>query len=303
MIRKVTITNYLGESFDLELFYPEKSGFYIKEITGLGPPKSNVNLTEIVTNDGALYNSSRATSRNVVLTLGFFSSIQQSIEDIRHLTYKYFPTKRPLKITVETDNRTSETIGYVETNEPDIFSDMETTQISIICPDSYLYSSELMVTEFEGVVNMFEFPFSNESLTEPLLIMGEIWPRSDRIIDYPGDAEVGAVITIFAHGIVSNLILFNPDTGERMEINSERLEELTGSGIVAGDIIIISTIRGDKGIVLNREGVETNILNALNRDAFWLQFRKGENLFGYTADYGLSNISFRIVNRIAYEGI
>lgn len=37
-----------------------------------------------------------------------------------------------------------------------------------------------------------------------------------------------------------------------MRIDTDKLEKLTGSGMVAGDEIIISTIKGDKSITLLR---------------------------------------------------
>lgn len=45
MIRAVTFTNYLGDSIRLDLARPEKSGFIIKSVTGLGPGKANINTT------------------------------------------------------------------------------------------------------------------------------------------------------------------------------------------------------------------------------------------------------------------
>lgn len=301
MIKSIHIKNYIDDQLEIELTNPEKSGFYIKDIEGIGSPVANINLTEVATNDGALFNSSRVTSRSITMTLGFFW--KGSIENIRHLSYKYFPTKRPLTLTIESSNRTGEIIGYVESNEPIIFSERQTTIISLICPDPFFYSKDLMVTTFEGVVPLFEFPFSNESLEENLLIMGDIWPEATRSIVYEGDAEVGVVIHILSTGEVSNMTIYNPGTNQRMVISHDRLVTLTGYGIIEGDHIIISTVRGNKHITLIRDGLEINILNALNRDAFWFQLHKGDNIFAYTAEGGLSNIIFRIENRIAYEGV
>ena len=69
MIRAVTVTNYLGESKRFELAFPEKSGFAVQSISGLGPSKADINTTEISTNDGSLYNSARVNSRNIVMSL------------------------------------------------------------------------------------------------------------------------------------------------------------------------------------------------------------------------------------------
>ncbi len=81
MIRAVTFTNHLGDSIRLDLARPEESGFIIKSVTGLGPGKANINTTEIATNDGSLFNSSRMPSRNIVISLAYMW--KDSIEDVR----------------------------------------------------------------------------------------------------------------------------------------------------------------------------------------------------------------------------
>lgn len=175
MIRAVTVTNYLGESKRFELAFPEKSGFAVQSISGLGPSKADINTTEISTNDGSLYNSARVNSRNIVMSLKLMFNPQ--IEDTRQDSYKYFPIKKKVTLLIETDNRICETYGYVESNEPDIFSSDEMTQISIVCPDPYFYSAGpdgTNTTIFYGVEPLFEFAFSNESLTESLIEFGEI---------------------------------------------------------------------------------------------------------------------------------
>ena len=55
MIKRVTVVNHLGESLKLDLTSPEKSGFIVKSIEGLGPVKATVNTTKMSTTDGALY--------------------------------------------------------------------------------------------------------------------------------------------------------------------------------------------------------------------------------------------------------
>ena len=170
MIKSITVTNYLGDTLKMELSRPQLSGFIITAITGLGPGKSNINTTEISTNDGSLYNSSRVPNRNIVISLRYLGN--DSIEDVRQMSYKYFPIKKKLRLLIETDNRLAEIDGYVESNEPEIFSKEEGADISIICPYPFFYSADgdgMQTTVFSGVEPLFEFPFSNESLSDPLL--------------------------------------------------------------------------------------------------------------------------------------
>ena len=304
MIKSVTITNHLGESIKLDLFNPEESGFIIKSIEGLGPVKANINFKELATNDGSIDNSARLSSRNIVMSLQFMES--PTIEETRLKSYKYFPIKRNIKFLIETDSRICETIGRVETNVPTIFSNAEGCQISILCSNPYFYSAGENGTNqtiFYGTEPLFEFPFSNESLTEDLIEFGSIENRTEGTIYYDGDTEIGITIQIHAVGEAEGLVIYNTKTREIMRINDDKLKSLMGSGIQAGDEITITTSRGEKGIYMLRSGVTTNILNSLEKPIKWFQLSKGDNTFAYTASSGLTNLQFRIENKVIYEGV
>lgn len=307
MIYSIVVTNYLGDRIKLELRKPDVSGFLIKSITGLGPAKANVNTTEVSTNDGSLFNSARLSQRNIVLDMVFINTVYgESIEDLRQKSYKYFPLKKSVELTIETDNRYVKTTGYVESNEPNIFSSQEGTQISIICPDPYFYSAGEdgnNVTNFYSIDPMFEFPFSNESLDEPLLVFGEIQIKTEGVITYHGDSEIGVMIYIHAIGPATNINIYNTETREVMRINTEKISSLTGKGIAASDDIVINTAKGEKSITLIREGVSYNILNCLDKNTDWFTLAKGDNIFAFTADSGVTNLQFRVENKVIYEGV
>lgn len=302
MIKSITVTNYLGDSLKMELTRPQESGFIITSVTGLGPGKANINTSEVSTTDGAFFNSARVASRNIVISVKYL--YKDTIEEARQTSYKYFPLKRKVTLLVETDNRSAEIEGYVESNDPDIFSKEEGSDISIICPNPFFYDAyEKTVTSFSGIEPMFEFPFSNESLSENLLIMSDIRDVTDRVITYKGDQEVGVTITIRAKGDAGDITIYNVNTTETMYVYSTAIEQLTGSAIKAGDEIVICTVKGQKSAKLIRDGLTTNILNCINRDADWFQLAKGNNTFAYNAKSGRNNLRVEIANRIIYEGI
>lgn len=307
MIRSVTVTNYLGDSIQLELMRPEKSGLIVKSIEGLGPSDAAINMTELSTNDGSLYNSARVNKRNIVFSFLFLETDTETIEDIRQKTYKYFPSKKKLTLQIVTDNRSVSTTGYVETNEPSIFeADGEGCSISIICPDPFFYSdgeNGTNETVFYGVQALFEFPFVNDSLTEPLLEFGSIKNQTENVITYYGDSEIGLTIAIHAIGEATNITIYNTGTREQMAIETDKLVALTGSGITAGDTITIKTMRGSKGATLLRNGKVTNILNCLKKGCNWFTLAKGDNIFAYSAESGSSNLQFRMENKIIYDGV
>jgi len=303
MIKSVTVTNQLGESLVLELRSPEKSGLFVRGINGLGPSKSTVNLTEVLSADGAFYNSSRVTPRNLVFDLGFYDDGSESVESIRQKTYRYFPMKKEITIQVDTDNRIGETTGYVESNEPDIFSKDSGAIISVLCPRAFFYGKNTIQTIFSGINNLFEFPFENPSTSLSLIEFGQVFIDTAKSVLYTGDEDTGVTIYVTISGNVNNLTIINIATGETMAINSTKLIALTGGDLQAGDTVVISTLRGNKFIILIRSGVYYNILNTLNSTSTWFRLIRGDNVFTYTASSGLSYVQLLIQHKVVYGGM
>lgn len=310
MIKRVSVTNPKGEVLDMELGNPEKSGFAIINIEGLGPPQADINGQELATADGMLYSSARAQTRNILLHLLMWPRDSRSkygrlsTEECRHLTYRYFPLKKRVRITIETDARTSFCEGYVESNEPEIFSNQEMTTISIICPDPYFYVNGDSQTIFSGIRPNFEFPFSNESLTEPMLEFGQIWIDRHAIIEYRGSVDTGVLITIHSlSGPAEGIKLYNVDTQEQMIIDTSKIAKISGEAFGEKDDIVISTVKKDRYCKLLRKGVYTNIIGALSMDSDWFQISSGANGFAFTADKGADNLSVTFGYKDAYVGV
>lgn len=301
MIKSVTVINPAGEKLQMVLANPEQNGFNIYNITGIGPGEADISVSDIATGDGSVFNSSRVRTRNIVFYVKF--GWVPTVEDTRHRSYKFFPVKRPIQMIFETTNRTTTIMGYVETNEPVIFEREEYAQISVICPFPFFSNEFSNNILFYTVDPMFHFPFSNDSLTEPTLIFGEIRDELVMNIFYAGDAAAGMRIVAHAIGPATNLMIYKIGTNEAMRISSERLIAITGSDIIANDQIVINTIAGQKSIYLIRNGIYTNILNALDRNADWPQLTSGDNLLAYTADEGQENIKLAIEYNLLWDGV
>jgi hypothetical protein len=301
MIKVISIKNQNEEVLTLNLRNPYPSGFFIKGVDGLGPVKATINTSESLSLDGALINSIRLGSRNIVFDLGFLEN--PTIEATRKNSYRFFSVKRQIEIFIQTDLLTVKTQGNIESNEPDIFSKEESAQVSVICPDPYFYSLEKTVVEFNNSTGSFEFPFSNESLSEKLLEFGTVNEGAESIAVYNGDAPIGITIYIHAVGEVGTLTIINSRTREVMTLDTDVIFAITGSGIIAGDDIIISTVKGKKSVTLFRDGEAINIFNALTPESVWFLLDTGDNPFFYTTDFGGSNISFRIEYDTIHEGI
>lgn len=343
MINSITAINYLGEELTIDLTRPEDTGLFIKSVTGIGSGSANINTTDLASDDGGVFNSARAQTRNVVLNIGMYASplLNNSIEDSRQLTYKYFAKKRAVRLVFNTDNRSLYIDGYVESNDPNIFSQEESTQISVLCPDPnfYKYSKRPSSVSFSGAEDLFEFPgnskfiigrtftdkngathtvketgedprwlpevgYSNESLTDNLTEFGLVAKTDNRVLLY--DAEIGTGITIYIHpkAAMTGFGIYNVETGEKIEIDDDAVQKITGSTIAAGDEITIVTIKGKKSATLLRNGTTYNIINALGRNPDWFQVYQGENVFAIDAsEEALDSIELYIYYVPAYEGV
>ena len=301
MIKTVSITNRSGETLVLTLGRPELSGFSIVNIEGLSSPKADINISDVLAIDGGIYNSSRLTPRNIKITVAMHESF--SLDDLRVMLYKYLPIKSKVIFGIQTSARNAEIDAYVEANVIQPFSKIQTAEISLLCADPYFRDVNHAVSIFTGTSGGFGFPFSNESLYAKMLEFGTMHIDYSRSIIYTGDAEVGITVSIHANAYVENISLYNTLTNQSMSIDSARIIEITGSGIVSGDDIIIVTTKGYKSVVLIRDGVTYNILNALGRDTDWFSLIQGDNVFVYTADIGFNDIVLMIENDILYEGV
>ena len=303
MIHSFTVTNDLGESLELILAEPEKSGLAIESVTGLGQVGADINMTKLAGSDYYTSNSATLTKRNVVFNIKYFGD---DIEVCRHLCDKMFPTKKKISIVAKTDYRELMLSGFVEKNEPDIFSPTSGCQISILCADPFWYSLEPTDTPFGGIEPLFEFPFSSDLSADDTLDtieFGNIRIIKDKSIYYTGEAEVGITIQVNALGVVRGLTFYNIDTSEQISINDTLLAQIAGNSIQQGDEIIISTVKNNKYATLIRNGVTYNIINALGKTRDWFELSRGDNLFSYSTTEGEYDTIINIKYREAFKGI
>lgn len=329
MIQAIETTNYRNEKLRLELSNPWDIGMAVIGVDGLGPVECDINTTDYsVLVDGSLFNSARAQSRNIVMTLQFLDNYK-SIEEVRHDTYQFFPLKKKLRFVVETDFRICETEGWVESNTPSIFDKSEGCQISIICTRSWFYDvtrkAEIKLQAIANgfkfkfanninPANQFQFRFANRSLTQNELQFydsnidnhikfGEIDRSQQKTLTYNGEVETGVTISIITKRDCKNPVIKNMATDEHMRVNTEMLKKLTGNGFMADDEIIINTEQGSKSIKLIRDADEYNILNCLNPNSDWIKVIQGDNLFVYDADEGVEDLEITVTAKITYQGV
>lgn len=314
MFKSVTVTNYRGDSLELPLTWPNDAGLLISNIDGITPGNVQVNSQDFAVLDGGVYNSSRMETRNITIEFyyGRTSLVEDSanydVETSRHIAYRYFPVKTQVRLDFLTDERNLSIWGYVESNDTDIFSEQEKGQVSIVCPDPYFYEISTVSYEIGSATKEFEFPFSNESLDNPLICFGDYGPRSMYEVNYEGDIEVGAIVRVHfkKSQTVPTITIYDVSHNKKLVLDFEEIKENTGViTIEQYSDIVFSSVRGEKDIYYERFGKKTSIIGAFDVMNFpWMYLTPGNNVFGYDADQEyLDEFTISIEHRGAYGGV
>ena len=109
------IENVNGE---VMLLTNKESKYQVISITGLNPPKAQINTTPIVGLDGAKFNSSKLETRNIVITI----RLNGDVEANRQALYNFFVTKKWCRFYYTNGSRNVYIDGYIDSVECDLFS-------------------------------------------------------------------------------------------------------------------------------------------------------------------------------------
>lgn len=281
MVFSLILENAAGEQIDLTT---TANRYMVSEIDGLYPPAGTISTSNYAGMNGSYLNNAFIEKRNVVIS---FEMRGFDVELRRHELYRVVKPSRYIKIYYSTKNISVYAEGIVETCEVENFEKLTNGQISILCPDIYWYSTETQIAEYSRVRGAFHFVCPDND--EPI---GTYNTQDMMTINNSGD-EVGFTLEI-SGGPAKNPTIYNALTDEYMQISGD---------IQKGDIITITTKTGNKTVLLEREGVVTNIINRLVSGSTWLNLKAGENKFYVRASDGLNNIKVRLIHRNAYLGV
>lgn len=283
MYYTLKIESQSGEILD----FTNNKNYDVLKIDGLTPPSASLNFSTLANFDGSIYNSAQLGNRNIVLTI----KVHNDVEANRISLYGIFKLKKKVRLYYTNGLRDVYIDGYVETFDGDLFVINEQIQISIICPNPYWKENKSTLIEFSKTVDLFEFPFAIEGGG---IEFSKIESSVIKTID-AGSVDTG--ITIELHALTNQILnpkIYNRTTQTFFGIKFDMNE---------GDAIRINTVRGEKSVVLIRDGAEINIINNLMRGSTWIQLIPGNNEISYECDEGASNLIVKITMTKCFEGV
>lgn len=295
MITEVSSLTKGGESLNLDLFDPWSSGIAVKEITGLGPVKTELSLERYALIDGAFLKGARVGTRNVVLTL---IPVGDDVQTERRKIYNFFPVGETITFGVVTSQVAVKSSMIVESVEPNIFSERQEIGVSLIAIDPYWRSNSPSITGlvgFNDVTPLFQFPFSSGDNPKEL-IFGDLSNASGKDINYLGDAETGIVITFSFNGNVSNLTVINQTYDEAMIINKVK-------DFYRGEQLVLDTRPAKKSVKHIAGGKESFITGVLDIKSQWIKLHPGINTIGLQFVGNPNDMDISIEYETLYRGV
>lgn len=243
-------------------FMPSDDPVQVLNIEGLGPVNANIVSTPLATGRGEQFQGITTGKRNIVLSLGLNPDWDENtMSTLRQLLYRYFMPEDWCKLRFTSDHLPIVDIeGYVESMEPNMFTQDPELQISIICPKPDFIQADASVVY--GVVD--------DGSTE-------------YVFEYVGTIDTGYELRLEA-------ALENPSYSGDLTIMSTAFGipqpvVIEGIEVDVTKYFRFCSVRGAKrvGSVAMSDGIFTNQLSKMSGESVWPVLRPGENIITVAA--------------------
>lgn len=256
MIEQVEIRTEFGKTLVLPM-RDSSNGLYIMELDGLDPTKSNIVTTSFARRDGTQRQASRRESRFPKIKLGFdpnFSS--QTVESIRQELFHIFMTKTQVELRYTTES------GLVVNINGEVES----------------FDSPRMTQEPDATISFYCFDPDFRGLMPKIVEDTTVNDNSVGLLDYAGTVDTGFLFKLMPDRPVVGVSIENTtDNG------ITRTLEYNG-GMLAGDILEISTISGAKGAWHTRGPARVSVLQGVSSFSDWVSIFQGTNRLNVFAE-------------------
>lgn len=257
MLTKVEVLSPNGQTLTLSLMDPV-NGFIISEIDGLSPVKATIVTSPQALLDGVQYQNSRREARNIGLHIDLEADYANTtVEQLRNELYDYFMPKSVVTLKFFKDEQFFASIsGRVETCEAPMFTREPKMDISLLC-----FNPDFVVS------------------TPTILNGNTVSTVVETQIAYPGTTETGLLFRLFVDRTMSQFTIYNRPQGA----TDFQIMEFVAP-LLAGDVVEISTVSGNKYAKLNRAGSDSPILYGVSPSASWINLFPKQNWFRVMAE-------------------
>lgn len=273
MLDKVEFTSASGKKLVVPM-YDGADGFFFDSVEGIDPVKAEIVSSSFANVDGDQYQSARRGSRNLVFKMGVdISQVNGSVQDLRRMLMSFMMPKSPVTLRFfDTVYPAVDINGIVETFDWPLFVQEPEVTLSIIC-----HQSDFVDLMTVAVIDT----------TTPTLV--------NTLIEYPGSIETGFRFYMLADRALEGFTIYHRNA-------SGTLSTLEFDySLIAGDLVEICTISGEKEVMLTRAGTRSSIMYAKSPYSSWINLFPGTNYISVVAEGAPIEYSLEYVNR--YGGL
>jgi hypothetical protein len=251
MLTKVQATNRRGTILTLAIG-EDDNPYQINDIEGLEPVKATLIASSYAGGEGEVFQSATREARNIKIKLDLDPDFDtQTYTSLRQGLYSFFSPKSQVKLRFFSDSGLYVDInGVVEDFSSPQFQQDPKVDISIMCHQPDLVDPR--------IVQVDGFTVDDTTFT---------------VLEYPGTVETGTVVTLNINRTLTEFTIYNIDEGG----NLLQLD-FTGE-LEADDVLVVSSLRGSKGITLTRSGISSSLLYGKSPQSQWIQLDQGDNNF------------------------
>jgi hypothetical protein len=248
---KVEVTNRRGNILTLAILEDENP-YQIADIDGLDPVQAVLTSSSYAGTDGEAFQFAKRGARNIKIKLDLEPDfMDDTYTTLRQGLYPFFMPKSEINLRFYSDTGLYVDIkGIVEECSSPLFDQDPNVDISIMCYDPDFVDPRMVTVN--GVTT---------SGTTPI------------VLNYPGNIETGVVVTLNLNRSLSGFTIYNVDEGGN-------ILQLDFSGtLLDDDILVVSSLKGNKGITLTRAGVPSSYLYGRSAQSKWIELGEGLNNF------------------------
>jgi len=250
MLYKVEIQNSQGTLLALP-FGDYSNGYLVKPIDGLDPVPANVVSSSFANIDGEQHQSSRREKRQITLKLGLKMGAAGTVSALRAKLMGFLMPKAKVRLTFyREDGPDVDIYGVVETFSCPQFVKEPEANIRILC-----HQPDFIVPHLYGSAN-----YSTPGTDEHVIMYAD-----------EGAVETGFEFRMTVNRPISQFTIFHRSTDQTLN------RMLFAEPLLAGDVLTISTVAGNKHATLTRAGSDSSLLYAISPDSSWLNLFPGPN--------------------------
>ena len=276
-----------NESGNIVDINDEKS-YVVTAVSGLNPPSASLFTSKSPNRKGSKYNGSTLDERNIVIELKILGDIEAN----RNALYDWIDTEQYCKVRYRNGVKNVYCEGYVQDCPIDLFTDNEVVSVAIVCPNPYWKELNEISTDISALLKQFTFPFAISSAGIPFSTMRQ----NNTTNVFNAGAETGLKITVKCTEDVTNLVIYDAqNTSRRFALKTT---------IHPDEVVVIDTEASPKTCKRYKaDGGTENLLKYIVPVPTWFTLKKGNNVFGYTADSGISSVEISMGYTSKYLGV